>query len=270
MKKIDTYTVSYRQALFYFLITLFLGQVVGALIMIPASFVPEIKPLINPLSFLLSFLAVLLVLATIKQIKIRELGDFLKPSPHLMVGVLCLLLFVATMPLAEFCTGLVPTEGYPLLEDYYNQLERIFIEVLGEPISGFLTICILAPILEEFIFRGIILRGLLNGRNNPWISIGFTALLFGLAHLNPWQLVGAGLLGFIFGFVYWRTQSLWFCMFLHFVNNSIAFVITMQTQDLESTIFEPHLALLGVSVIAIAGLIYLILKNTKEIQPYKN
>lgn len=161
--------------------------------------------------------------------------------------MLAIALYIAVLPLAEYFTMLIPTEGIPILEEYYKIVESSFAMVFDHKIAAFIMICILAPILEEFIFRGLILRGMLNNGMNPWISILFTAFLFGAAHLNPWQFVGAGLLGAIFGFVYWRTQSLWLVIFLHFLNNFIAFIVTMKTQNLDESVFEPNLWLLLVA-----------------------
>ncbi len=79
---------------------------------------------------------------------------------------------------------------------------------------------LLAPVLEEVLLRGVIADGFLK-RYSPTKAIVWSAVLFGVMHLNPVQTVGATILGLALGWLYYRTKSLWPCIFLHFVNNSI-------------------------------------------------
>jgi membrane protease YdiL (CAAX protease family) len=48
-----------------------------------------------------------------------------------------------------------------------------------------------APIIEEISFRGIIQKGMINKGVKPRNAIIFSALAFGIFHLNPWQTVNA-------------------------------------------------------------------------------
>jgi uncharacterized protein len=77
-----------------------------------------------------------------------------------------------------------------------------------------------APLLEEILLRGIIQDGLLR-RYSPATAIVWSAVIFGVMHLNPVQTVGATVLGLALGWLYYRTQSLLPCIFLHFVNNAL-------------------------------------------------
>jgi len=101
-------------------------------------------------------------------------------------------------------------------------VEKMFIEVFGNMgVWSVFTAVIMAPILEELIFRGVILDGLLK-KYRATGAIFLSALLFGIVHLNPWQFVGAFLLGLLFGWVYWQTKSLLLTILLHFFNNGLA------------------------------------------------
>jgi hypothetical protein len=55
-------------------------------------------------------------------------------------------------------------------------------------------------------------------------AIAFTALIFGLIHLNPWQFFYALYLGAWLGWVYVRTRSIWPCVAGHAVNNGLAWL----------------------------------------------
>jgi len=68
------------------------------------------------------------------------------------------------------------------------------------------VLVVVAPITEEVLFRGLILRGLLS-RHDVRLAIVISAALFALAHLNPWQAASASSLGVLFGWWYYRTGS---------------------------------------------------------------
>ena len=78
-----------------------------------------------------------------------------------------------------------------------------------------------APILEEITFRGIILETFLKNYDVQK-AILLSALLFGLIHFNPPQVISATILGVFIGWVYYRTKSLLPCIFMHFVNNFLS------------------------------------------------
>lgn len=85
--------------------------------------------------------------------------------------------------------------------------------------------CVVAPIAEEFLFRGFIFSSLRNWRG-PWPAAVITGLLFGAVHglSAPAQdLLPLAFLGFVLCLVYQRTGSLYPCIVLHLLNNSIAF-----------------------------------------------
>ncbi len=101
---------------------------------------------------------------------------------------------------------------------------------------GYLVIGILAPLSEEFVFRGAILRTLLGWDrkpyeapspswwSRPWTAIIISAFLFALIHMNPAQLPHAFIIGILLGWMYWRTGSIIPGMVYHWVNNSVAYV----------------------------------------------
>lgn len=91
---------------------------------------------------------------------------------------------------------------------------------------NFLSVSIFAPLFEEWLCRGMILRGLLNNKVNPAVSILVSALFFALIHLNPWQALPAFAIGCLFGYVYYKTGSLKLTMLMHFTNNTFALIMS--------------------------------------------
>lgn len=107
-----------------------------------------------------------------------------------------------------------------------NNLEQLFEGMMSHRL-GFITIGIVVPIAEEFVFRGAILRALneFMGKRRRWVAIAVSALLFALVHGNLAQGVGAFLIGLALGWMYVRTNSVVPGIVLHWVNNSIAVVL---------------------------------------------
>lgn len=121
-------------------------------------------------------------------------------------------------------------------------------EVLNTPI-GMISACILAPLVEEAVFRGAIERHLLDKDWKPWLAILVSALFFSVAHFNYTQGLTAVFLGVLLGWVYYRTRNLWPCIFVHAVNNTIATVCSYIPEEAVSPTTLPiDIALMAGSV----------------------
>ena len=86
---------------------------------------------------------------------------------------------------------------------------------------GWQGVVIGAPLTEEPLFRGMLFGGFLQ-RYGPRKAIAYSALLFALIHMNPWQFPTAILAGLFLGWLMLRTGSIWPCVFGHFINNFTA------------------------------------------------
>ena len=107
-----------------------------------------------------------------------------------------------------------------------DSAERLFASLMKEP-WGYVAVGILAPLAEEIVFRGAILRTLLDmmSKKNHWVAIIISAAIFGVVHGNMAQFVNALLMGLILGWMYYRTKSLVPGILLHWVNNTVAFIL---------------------------------------------
>lgn len=140
-------------------------------------------------------------------------------KPAWLWGIVFPLMF-GMMLISEFFVGLIPTEG-PILGDLYQEFSFAIETLSKDPMGLIILTCLLAPVLEEIIFRGIVLKGMVNKGTTPWKAIIGSALFFGFFHLNPWQFLGAFLLGLVLGWVYYKAKSLLFPIILHMFNNGI-------------------------------------------------
>ncbi len=106
------------------------------------------------------------------------------------------------------------TNAFPMSESMLELMRML----TDSPWVTIPLLSIAAPILEEGLFRGIVLRGLLE-RHDPWKAIVMSAFLFAAAHANVWQLPASLVTGVFFGWLYFRTRSLLLCILLHAAHN---------------------------------------------------
>ncbi|MBO4764923.1 MAG: CPBP family intramembrane metalloprotease [Bacteroidales bacterium] len=97
----------------------------------------------------------------------------------------------------------------------------------SKPVDLIISTAILAPLCEEFLCRGNMMRGILVQKQSAVKAILWSAFIFALIHFNPWQSVPAFVLGCFFGWIYYKTHSLWACVFMHFVNNATSVVLSL-------------------------------------------
>ncbi|MCS7204926.1 MAG: CPBP family intramembrane metalloprotease [Leptospiraceae bacterium] len=110
-------------------------------------------------------------------------------------------------------------------EYYYHLKEFLFPKDEKDLWLSLFTIGFVAPISEEYFFRGIILSNLVK-YHSPSFSNILQALLFGFAHLNPFQVLYAFPIGILFGYLYLKTKNLWIPMVLHIFVNSISLIFS--------------------------------------------
>ena len=184
------------------------------------------------------------------------------------VAILLLMLAVATLALGLICepvNSLLP-EMPAWLEETLDSL------VDGKLWAGFIAVSVFAPVCEEWLCRGVVLRGLLANNVKPWLAVVLSAFIFALIHLNPWQAVPAVCLGLLFGYVYYRTGSLKLTMWMHFVNNTFALVAGHYLSEVDSfqlllgDLFWPVFA---ASVVVVA-LVFLALRRIELKDPSGN
>jgi len=139
----------------------------------------------------------------------------LGPIPLILVPILILI----TPAIALLMEPVI--EAIPGAQEFQESI----MGMLGEnTLWIFAAAAISAPILEEILFRGVILDGFLKNYS-PTKAIFGSAIIFGLFHMNPYQFVAATLIGVLMGWIYWRTNSLSLCILIHFLNNALGFFL---------------------------------------------
>ena len=89
----------------------------------------------------------------------------------------------------------------------------------------FLSVAIVTPIAEELFFRGYVLDAI-NRKHGDWTAIIWSAMLFGLVHVDPFTMGQAFMGGIIYGWIRMRTGSLLPSIACHMMWNMLALVVT--------------------------------------------
>ncbi len=183
---------------------------------------------------LISSIVTVLIFLIIYAIRKKKLAEeiLLKKTKLINIAIAaligtCVWLFNSGVLVLLQLNGLL-MEQFQGMNEILNPLTggNIFIMVL--------TIGIVAPFAEEFLFRGVIYRTLSKNISIP-VTIIIQGVLFGIYHGNLIQGVYASLLGIIFGFITYKTQSLWPAIIAHMTNNTIAVIIPAIMGDIFNT-----------------------------------
>ncbi|MCR4602265.1 MAG: CPBP family intramembrane metalloprotease [Prevotella sp.] len=120
--------------------------------------------------------------------------------------------------------GLIPEwTGWAkeIVDDAEQQVEGL----MSVP-GGYMVIALLPPVVEEMVFRGCVLKSLLQWKPQwRWGMIALSALIFSIVHMNPAQLPHTFLIGLLLGWMYMRTGSIIPGIAYHWANNTAAYVL---------------------------------------------
>ena len=174
-------------------------------------------------------------------------------------------LIVAGMIFINLCSEFI---GLPdMMQDTFRAMSR--------NVFGIISITIMAPLVEELLFRGAIQGHLLRKGMKPVYAILIASAVFGIVHMNPIQIPFAFAIGMIFGWLYYRTGSVVPGMIGHFINNSIATIqmALLSKEELNTKTIEwlgegPTYALFAISLALTIGMFLYLKKRLPEAPDY--
>lgn len=147
--------------------------------------------------------------------------------------------------------------------DYENPLLKT---IFKDNMIGIIFALLIAPIMEEVIFRGIILGGL--KKNYSMLSaLLISSLLFSISHFTLVQLVPTFIAGIYFGYIFYKSGSLILSMFAHFSYNLFP-IIMVQFQGIGDKIINNILyrfITLGLAIIFFIYGIWILSKKFQKI-----
>lgn len=127
-----------------------------------------------------------------------------------------------------------------------------------------LVVGITAPIIEELLFRKLLIDRLAK-HSQIW-AVVFSAIAFGLFHMNITQFFYATFIGLVFGFVYVKTGNIFYTIGLHMVVNLATTCIAANiTSEIGMLIYSAVLMSL-----AVLGVVLFFVKYRKALKLKKN
>jgi uncharacterized protein len=117
--------------------------------------------------------------------------------------------------------------GIPMQDD----MAKLLATIPRTPINitvGVFAIAVIAPLIEELLFRGLLQKSLMN-HVPAWGAIVLSAFIFAAVHMQLYAMPALMALGAAFGYIYYKTGSLRMTIVLHMVNNALALALTQAT-----------------------------------------
>lgn len=149
------------------------------------------------------------------------LNDFGRMRFAHATGLAVLLVIAAMVFNFVYATYLIPGIGMQ------DEMAKILSAIPPTPLNITLlifAIAIMAPIVEEVLFRGFLQNAL--AKYVPfWAAILLSSFLFAVVHLQPYAILGLMSLSLAFGYLYHRTGSLRTNIILHMANNAFALLV---------------------------------------------
>ena len=99
-------------------------------------------------------------------------------------------------------------------------LQWISLETWWDKVLIFLLVAIVAPVVEEIIWRGFVTDRLMKSRQGEGVFLA--SLLFATAHMEWWVVWNLVILSFLLWYIYRKTESLRYSLLFHFLINGIA------------------------------------------------
>lgn len=239
-------------SLLLFVATQLIGTIIGAAILLVCSISGNDESVtlssimsdsnfsvkVTILGLLISEVFLFLILWGIRYFHPR---DLIKPVNRRIMLTVVLLILAALYVLNMINSAM----------DLPNIMEAEFNEI-AQSLTGVICIAVLGPVIEEIVFRRIIIDDCIKRTGKPWAAILISSAMFGIIHLNPAQMLFAFLTGIVFGWIYVRTKSILPTLVGHIINNSIG-VIEMRSGTSQPDVRFYQDTTLLISVIACAA-----------------
>ena len=191
-----------------------------------------------------------------------------------------ILIMLASLPAVgalQELTEMLPWSKATLLqfkaaEDVYNKQVAVIARMdnVSDYIISVIVIALLPAVFEETLFRGGIQNLLSRWLKIPVLAVVITAIVFSAVHGSYLGFLSRFALGFVLGWVYYRTGNIWLNIIGHFFNNAAAvtslYLSTRAGEKIDPSKMEEHFPLWGglLSIAVVVGLFILFEKINKK------
>lgn len=271
-----------NKSFFYVMVTNIIASIVFSLIIVLLAIIPWSDALYNGLAGIFQVITIPLIFLTFillyhkkKKINIKNALNF---NWKINIPIVLLMALMLSICIVTF---------FPLINMLYSAIERLGIETSAsvgfamtnwwQLLIGVAVYCLLPAIVEEIIFRGMILKGTLH-KAKPYVAIIISAVAFFIMHGSLIQSFYQIILGFILSFIGYCTGNILYPIIFHFLNNLAVILISyfnvggfINGFNLSVGGFFAGVGLFLAGIIAIAGIILLIryLMRGKKSQDYE-
>ncbi len=220
------------------------------------GYLSESMPAMTIITFVVTVLFYIFIVK-LRKISIIEICRFAKIKFDQLFTIL-ILTFAVNILINNILTFLHQSGS---MDETFEKYESIIKSILGSSntLLLLLTVGILAPFLEEVVFRGLIFHEL--KKTIPlWAAVLLQAFLFGFIHLNIIQGSYAFALGILLGLSYVWTGSFWAPVIIHAVMNSTSVILSRNENMAGFFVFNTPIFILSI-IFTAGGIIYLYRKR---------
>lgn len=188
-------------------------------------------------NIIVSACAVIAMIATLLLVRkyfVRRLKGFgLNPRTIPTDFVAAIINLISIYPLVLLAVGLTIYIGQAIWGDKFQLPQHEELTSLieyGQPYVRaviIITAVVVAPVFEEFLFRGLFQTLIRSYLNRPWVGIFISAIIFASAHTNASHAPALFLLGICLGYSYEKSGSLFRPVFIHAFFNSASILATL-------------------------------------------
>lgn len=205
----------------------------------------------------------------------------LKPGVQVSSLGLILLLLVVIQPFAMLLSDLNQrinvSETLRKLDDLNNKTMARFLVMnsRADLLINFFVVALLPAFAEELFFRGGVQNILERWTRVPAIAIILSAGFFAMFHLSFFKFLPIFTLGLALGIIFYITRNLWYSIFFHFVNNSLALLSSYYAtrnafmKDISNNEVQLHWSIGIISLLLTIGL-FVLLRRRNAYEPLEN
>jgi len=179
-----------------------------------------------------------------------------KPRIHRLI-----LVIVATLAVVVLVDQIYVINQHftPVPEDYADQIRELKPRNAVQLVVTLVGLCLLVPISEEMVFRGMIQR-IFSRNMGPFLGVLLAGAAFGAVHLNAHLLISITVFGWFLGFLFETTGNLAYSMVAHAIFNGVALVQLTTDASVESGNLPVYLRDVWMVIVALVLFIFLVRK----------
>jgi membrane protease YdiL (CAAX protease family) len=147
----------------------------------------------------------------------------------------------------------------PVPEDYADAIRDLKPHGPLEFVVTLVGLCILVPLAEETIFRGLIQR-IFTRNMGPWVGVVLAGSIFGAIHLNVHLLISITIFGWFLGFLFQTTGNLLYSIVAHMIFNGVALAQLVSDESVEGGNLPVYLRDVWIVIVALVLMVFLVAK----------